>query len=139
MHAVILAAGEGQRLRPLTDMAPKPMLPVAGIPLLEHNVRLLAKYGITDLFINTHYRAQSIKDYFADGSAFGVTIAYSHEERLLGTSGALLPLRSFLTQTFLVLYGDNLTSCNLRALIDAHREKRAAVTLALFQRENPTA
>jgi len=138
MRAVILAAGEGRRLRPLTEHTPKPMLAVAGKPLLEHNVGLLARYGIRDIVINTHYRAQSIEEYFGDGRAFGVQIAYSRERELLGTAGALTPLRRELSSTFLVLYGDNLTSCNLRALVEFHRSKGAVVTLAVFRREDAT-
>jgi NDP-sugar pyrophosphorylase family protein len=139
MHAVILAAGEGRRLRPLTEHAPKPMLEVAGKPLLEYNVRLLARYGITDLIINTHYCPESIEKYFGDGRAFGVKIVYSHEPELLGTAGALGPLRKRLTGAFMVLYGDNLTTCNLRALAEFHQLKHAVATLAVFRRENATA
>ena len=115
------------------------MLTVAGKPLLEHNVRLLARFGFTDIVMNTHYRAQSIETYFGDGSAFGVKISYSREPELLGTAGALNPLRGELSSTFLVLYGDNLTSCNLQALVDHHRSKDALATLAIFRRENATA
>lgn len=139
MRAVILAAGEGRRLRPLTEHAPKPMLAVAGKPLLERNVSLLARYGFTDIVINTHYRARSIEDHFGDGSAFGVRVRYSREAELLGTAGALNPLRDLLTGTFLVLYGDILTNCNLRGLLEVHRTKSATITLAVFRRENATA
>ncbi len=139
MHAVILAAGEGRRLRPLTEHAPKPMLRVAGKPLLEHNVRLLRRYGITDLIINSHHCPESIENYFGDGSEFGVKIAYSREPELLGTAGALRPLQKVLTSAFMVLYGDNLTTCNLRALAEFHRSKHGVATLAVFNRENPTA
>ncbi len=139
MRAVILAAGEGRRLRPLTEHAPKPMLAVAGRPLLEHNVRLLARHGFTDIVINTHYYPESIERYFGDGAAFGVKITYSREQELLGTAGALNPMRAELSSTFLVLYGDNLTSCNLRALVERHRSKDAFSTLAVFRRENATA
>ncbi len=139
MRAVILAAGEGQRLRPLTKDDPKPMLVVAGKPILEHNVRLLARHGITEIAINTHHCAGSITEHFGDGSALGVKITYSHESRALGTAGALLPLRDFLSSTFLVLYGDNLTTCNISALAEFHASKQGLATLAVFQRENPSA
>jgi NDP-sugar pyrophosphorylase family protein len=139
MRAVILAAGEGQRLRPLTNNVPKPMLPVAGKPVLEHNVRLLARHGITEIAINTHHRPDSIAGHFGDGAALGVTILYSHEDRALGTAGALLPLREFLSSPFLVLYGDILTTCNISALTEFHNSKRGIATLAVYQRENAAA
>ncbi len=139
MRAVILAAGEGRRLRPLTERLPKPMLAIAGKPLLEYNVRLLARYGVTDIVINTHHCGASVEEFFGDGSSFGVRIAYSREPELLGTAGALNPLRCDLADTFMVLYGDNLTSCNLEGLLHQHRSKPALATLAVFRRENATA
>jgi mannose-1-phosphate guanylyltransferase/phosphomannomutase len=139
MRAVILAAGEGQRLRPLTNDVPKPMLSIAGRPILEHNVRLLASHGITDIAINTHYRADAIVSHFGDGRSFGVRITYSHEERLRGTAGAVLALREFVSSPFMVIYGDNLSTCDLRALIALHSAKRASMTLAVYRRENATA
>lgn len=139
MQAVILAAGEGRRLRPLTENLPKPMLSVAGKPILEHNVRLLVRHGIDQIFINTHHCAQSITRHFGDGTSFGARIEYSNEDRLLGTSGALLPLRERLAATFLVLYGDNLTTCDLGALVAFHRSKRGVAAIAVYERENATA
>jgi NDP-sugar pyrophosphorylase family protein len=139
MQAVILAAGEGRRLRPLTELVPKPMLSVAGKPILEHNVRLLARHGIDRIFINTHHCAESIVRHFGDGAAFGVKIEYSNEDTILGTSGALLPLRDRLPSTFLVLYGDNLTTCDIGAFISFHGAKRGVASIAVYERENATA
>ncbi|HSP45436.1 MAG TPA: nucleotidyltransferase family protein [Chthoniobacterales bacterium] len=139
MRALILAAGEGQRLRPLTKDVPKPMVTVAGRPVLEHNVRLLARHGITEIVMNTHHRPASIVNHFGDGADFGVRITYSHESSALGTAGALLPVRNMLSSTFLVLYGDNLTTCNISVLAEFHRSKAGLATLAVFQRENPAA
>lgn len=139
MQAVILAAGEGQRLRPLTERLPKPMLSVAGRPILEHSIRLLARHGIHEIFINTHHRPESITGYFGNGSSFGVSIKYSDERTLLGTSGALMPLRRYLTSTFLVLYGDTLTTCDLSALSARHRLKDGLAMIAVYRRENATA
>jgi NDP-sugar pyrophosphorylase family protein len=139
MRAVILAAGEGRRLHPLTKDVPKPMLTVAGRPILEFNVRLLARYGITDIAINTHHCAGSIVEHFGDGSSLGVKITYAPEKILLGTAGALIPLRECLSSTFVVLYGDNLTTCNIAALVEFHRSKGGAVSLAVYKRENATA
>jgi NDP-sugar pyrophosphorylase family protein len=139
MRALLLAAGEGQRLRPYTLETPKPMLALAGRPILEHNVRLLAAAGIRDLFINTHYRASSVEGYFGDGSAFGVNVTYLREPVLRGTAGALAPLRGDLHETFAVVFGDNLTTLDLPAMLQFHRERRADVSIALFARENATA
>ena len=139
MQAVILAAGEGRRLRPLTERMPKPMLSIAGKPILEHNVRLLVRHGIREIFINTHHCPGAISAHFGDGSAFGASIEYSQEESVLGTAGALLPLRGRLSSTFLVFYGDNLTTCDLGAMVAFHRLKRSTLTIAVYCRENATA
>ncbi len=139
MRALLLAAGEGQRLRPYTLETPKPMLALAGRPILEHNVRLLAAAGIRDLVINTHYRASTVEGYFGDGTAFGVNIRYAREPVLRGTAGALAPLRGDLRETFVVVFGDNLTTLDLPAMLDFHRERGADVSIALFARENATA
>ena len=135
MRALLLAAGKGTRLRPLTEDRPKPMIDVAGRPILEHNVRLLARHGVCDLVINLHHRPEVIVGHFGDGARFGVSIAYSYEPELLGTAGALNPIRSRLEETFLVVYADNLTTCNLTQLLRLHRQARATATLSLFERE----
>ena len=140
MRALVLAAGEGQRLRPLTDRIPKPMLELAGRPILEYNVRLLAQRGIREIAINTHYRPEAIVAHFGDGARFGVSIRYSYEPELLGTAGALLPLRDFFDSTFLVIYGDNVSTCDIDALVRCHREHRDTLaTVAVFRRMNATA
>jgi NDP-sugar pyrophosphorylase family protein len=139
VQAVILAAGEGRRLGPLTEKRPKPMLSLAGKPVLEHNLRLLRAHGIVRIFMNIHHCANAIVEHFGDGSALGIHVEYSREETLLGTAGALRPLREWLTSTFLVLYGDNLTTCDLTALIAFHRLKGGVVTMAVYHRENATA
>lgn len=116
------------------------MLVVGGRPILEHNVRLAAQHGMTDLVINLSHQPQAIVDHFGDGSAFGVSIRYSREAELLGTAGSLNPVRAFFeAETFAVLYGDNLTTCNLSAVVARHREARAVATIALFDREDVTA
>lgn len=139
MLAVILAAGEGRRLRPLTENVPKPMLRVAGRPILEHNVRLAVRYGIREIVINTHHCGEAISGYFRSGADFGARIEYSPEDPILGTAGALVPLRNRLSSTFLVVYGDNLTTCNLDALLRFHGTKGGSATIAVYERENATA
>ena len=136
MRAFVLAAGEGQRLRPLTENIPKPMIEIAGRPILEHNVRMLVRYGVTDITINTHYMPDAVTRHFGDGSAFGARISYSHEPELLGTAGALNPVRDRFDETFFVIYGDNLTTCDLFALTQRHRASGAAGTVALFERDD---
>src|SRR5258705_9997847 len=89
MKAMLLAAGEGKRLGSMTLDRPKPMLEIGSRPILEHNIRLLSRYGIRELVINLHYRAEVITEYFGDGSSRGVQIAYSYEPTLLGTAGAV--------------------------------------------------
>ncbi|HEV3153081.1 MAG TPA: nucleotidyltransferase family protein [Candidatus Baltobacteraceae bacterium] len=136
---MILAAGEGSRLRPLTLTRPKPMIPVAGTPILEYNVRLLAEHGVRDLTINLHHQPEVITEYFGDGSRFGVKIRYSYEPELLGTAGAVAAVRDLFEEDFLLVYGDNLSDCNLTALLELHFDRRAALTMALYRREDPQA
>jgi NDP-sugar pyrophosphorylase family protein len=137
MKALILAAGEGSRLRPLTLTCPKPMLPVGGRPLLEHIIRLLRRCDITHIAINLHYKPWIIPLYFWDGYPWGVKITYSLEETLLGSAGAAKQLQYYLDETFVVVYGDLYTEMDLSPLVDFHREKRAQITVALYEVDNP--
>jgi NDP-sugar pyrophosphorylase family protein len=139
MKGLILAAGEGQRLRPLTLTRPKPMLPVAGRPLLEHIVMLLRHHGIKQLAINLHYKPATIVTHFGNGRRWGVQILYSYEGQLLGSAGAAKKLAWFFDQTFVVFYGDLYTQLNLRPLIDLHHRHNALATVALYKVSNPTA
>jgi NDP-sugar pyrophosphorylase family protein len=138
MRALVLAAGEGQRLRPLTLHMPKPMVPVGGRPVLEHLIALLRLHGITDIAINLHYRPDAIVDYFRDGREFGVAITYAHEAHLLGSAGAARALDAFLTDTFVLLYGDVLTTVDLSALVARHRETGAAGTVGVYEVDDPS-
>lgn len=134
--AMLLAAGEGQRLRPLTDHVPKPMLEIAGRPILEHNVRMLARYGVNEIIINVHHLPETITSHFGDGSRFGVHIMYSHEDRLLGTAGAVKTVEAHFDSTFLVVFGDNLTTCDVSRLGGFHFARAGVATIALFHRED---
>jgi NDP-sugar pyrophosphorylase family protein len=138
MRAMILAAGEGQRLRPLTLHMPKPMVPVGGRPVLEHLVALLHLHGIREIAITLHYRPEVIMDYFGDGKKFGVEITYSHEVELMGSAGAARVLESFLTGTFVVLYGDVLTNIDISALVARHQATGAEGTIALYEVSDPS-
>lgn len=134
MRAFVLAAGQGTRLRPVTDRLPKPMVVVSGKPILEHLVEELALAGVTDVIINLHHRPDVIERHFDDGGRWRVRITYSREERLLGTAGALWPMAHRLTETFLVVYGDNLHRCPYPELLDFHRAHGGAGTIVVHER-----
>ena len=116
MKAMILAAGEGTRLRPLTLTTPKVMLPLAGKPLLEYILDWLRFHDITDVAINLHHLPQGVTEWLGDGSRLGMSVTYSLENPILGTSGALTKLREFFDDTFLVIYGDMLTDLDISSL-----------------------
>jgi NDP-sugar pyrophosphorylase family protein len=137
MKGMILAAGEGTRLRPLTLTRPKPMVPIDERPLLEHIIAWLRRYGVVDIGVNLHYKPEVVTGYFGDGSVFGVHLEYSHEKEILGTAGGVKALEWFLDETFVVVYGDILTSLNLERVLRAHRRARAAVTVVLYHVPNP--
>ena len=133
MKAIVLCAGKGERLRPLTETTPKPMIPIDNKPVLEYIIHLLKKYGIREIAINTSYLPEKIKEYFGDGEKFGVDIIYSFEPEMLGTSGALNNFRDFLNtnEPFLVFYGDNITDIDLNKMLEFHKQKKSVATLAL--------
>ena len=134
---MVLAAGEGIRLRPMTTDVPKPMVPVRGRPLLEHTVASLARQGVRDLVLNLHHCPETVRSHFGTGEQWGAHIQYSPEPRLLGTAGALTPWRAFFDSTFLVVYGDNLTTCDLSRLCRFHESAHALVSVALYWRDDP--
>ncbi len=136
---MVLAAGLGTRLRPLTDLISKPMAPIVNKPVMEHIVELLKKYDFKEIVCNLHWYPEAIKDYFADGSKWGVNITYSYESELLGTAGGVKKVEAFFeNNTFLILSGDALTDIDLSALIEFHREKGGICTLALTEVEDPS-
>jgi NDP-sugar pyrophosphorylase family protein len=137
MKAMILAAGPGTRLRPLTDNCPKAMLPVGGRPLLHHAIDLLRSHGVTDVVINLHHLPESVIAYFGNGQAFGVRIFYSREDALLGTAGAVKKAAEHFQEAFLVIYGDLLTDLDLTAMGVHHRNHGSIATLALHAVGNP--
>ena len=134
---MLLGAGEGTRLRPLTLEVPKVLLPIAGVPLIEHSLLWLRSHGISEAAINLHHFGQKIKDFVGDGSRFGVKIAYSYEPTLLGTAGGVKKIGHFFDSTFVVVYGDVVTDFDLSAMTKFHEQKRAIATLALIQAPNP--
>jgi YD repeat-containing protein len=107
MQVVILAGGLGTRLWPLTSRLPKPLVPVAGVPYLEHQLKLLARQSLTEIVVLTGYLGEQIEECFGDGRRLGLRIRYSRERQPLGTGGALREARPLLAESFLVIYGDS--------------------------------
>jgi NDP-sugar pyrophosphorylase family protein len=139
IKAMILAAGLGTRLRPLTNVVSKPMVQMAGRPCMEYAVRLLARYGIKDIIVNLHYKPELIKAHFGDGSKFGVNISYSYEKELLGTAGGFKRVQSFFgSDPALIISGDALTDINLDKFLAFHLENKGIATLALKRVADPT-
>lgn len=133
---MILAAGLGTRLRPLTDRLPKPLLPIAGRPLIHYTLSWLASAGIRRVMINLHYQGGRIREALGDGSRFGLDVSYSDEPEILGTGGGLKRVERFFADgPFLVVNADVLTTLDPRALITAHEARRSLATLAV--REDP--
>lgn len=139
MKAVILVGGEGTRLRPLTMSAPKPMIPVLNKPFLEHVLEYLRHYGIADVILSMGYRSEVITNHFGDGRDFGVNLIYVHEDSPLGTAGAVKNAEQHLDGTCFVFNGDVMTSLDLGAMLEFHRQKMSTVTIALTPVEDPTA
>ena len=136
MKAMILAAGVGSRLDPLTRNVPKPLAPVANAPVMEHLVHLLVRHGFGDIIANTHYLGDKIEAYFGDGSQLGARMKFNREAELLGTAGGVKRVAENFdffgaSETFLVIGGDDLTDIDLSAMLQFHREKGALVTIGL--------
>lgn len=132
-----MAGGEGTRLRPLTSNAPKPMLPLVNRPMMEHIVDLLREHGIEDIVVTVAFMANAIRNYFGDGSEFGVRMVYASEETPLGTAGSVRNAMDELDDTFVVISGDVLTDIDLGAVIATHTEREALATIGLVRVENP--
>jgi len=137
MNAVIMAGGFGTRLRPLTHNIPKPMIPVANKPMMEHIVDLLRGHGITDLVALLHFQPDLIEGHFGDGSEFGVRMAYVNAAEDYGTAGAVKNAEAQLSGPFLVISGDLLTDFDLGAALQFHQERGADLTILLTRVENP--
>jgi len=139
VKALILAGGRGERMKPLTDKLPKPMLEIAGKPILHHQIELLKKHGIDKIIIAGHYLFDAIKNYFGSGEKFGVKIEYSDEEIPLGTGGAIKNAEEFLkdVENFIVLSGDVMTEIDAKSLFQSHKNKNAIATLVLRHSDHP--
>lgn len=135
---MILAAGVGSRLEPLTCNTPKPMVPIANRPAMEHILALLARHGFSQVTANLWYLPERITNYFGDGQGFGVQLSYSREKELLGTAGGVKAVQAFFDDTFLVIAGDALTDIDLTEMLAFHRERKALATIALRPVDDPT-
>jgi mannose-1-phosphate guanylyltransferase/phosphomannomutase len=137
MRAVVMAGGEGTRLRPLTSNQPKPMVPIVGKPCMEHIIELLKDHGFEDVVVTVAFMPQAIRGYFAAGEAHGIQIRYSVEDSPAGTAGSVKLAEEVLDETFLVISGDALCDIDLGALVRFHKEKEAVVTIGLKSVDNP--
>lgn len=139
MKAIIMAGGFGTRLRPLTINIPKPMVPIANIPIMEHVVRLLCKHNITDITSLLYFQPETIQNHFKDGSAFGVQMDYVKPDDDYGTAGAVRYALESVTEPVLIISGDLITDFNLSEAVAWHTEKKAEATILLTRMENPLA
>jgi mannose-1-phosphate guanylyltransferase len=139
MKAMVLAAGVGSRLEPLTTQVPKPIVPVANTPVMEHLLKLLAKHGFNDICANLHYMPEKLKEYFGDGSKFGVNLTFRTEEKLSGDAGGVRACREFLQDdTFIVIMGDLITDTDLSKVIAEHKSKKALASIAIKEMDDVT-
>ncbi len=137
MKVVVLAGGYGNRLRPLTNTRPKPMLPLAGKPILEYIIKSAAGEGLNDVIVTTNYLREQIIGYFGNGSEFGVKLVYPEEEKPLGTAGSVKNSEKYLNEIFAVIQGDNITEMKFKHLLNFHREKGGVATIALLPVDRP--
>ncbi|MFY9863336.1 MAG: nucleotidyltransferase family protein, partial [Trebonia sp.] len=138
MKAVVMAGGEGTRLRPMTANQPKPLLPVANRPIMEHVLRLLKKHGFEETIVTVQFLAALVRNYFGDGEDVGMFLQYATEEMPLGTAGSVKNAEDALRdEPFLVISGDALTDIDLSDLIKYHKDNNALVTVALARVPDP--
>jgi mannose-1-phosphate guanylyltransferase/mannose-1-phosphate guanylyltransferase/phosphomannomutase len=135
--AMILAAGEGTRLKPLTHLTPKTLLPINGTRLILYILSWLKRYGVREIAINIHHLGDQIESCLGDGSQLGMEILYSREQALLGTAGGVKKMADFFDSAFIVIHGDMLVDFDLSAMVRFHRENKAIATIVLAEVPNP--
>lgn len=135
---MILAAGVGSRLDPLTRNTPKPLVPIVNQPNIEHIVNLLARHGFNEIMVNLHYLGNQIKKVLGDGSRLGVRLTYAEEDRLWGDAGSVKRAEDFFDDTFLVVGGDDISDFDLTRILRNHKEKKAMCTIALSLVDDPS-
>ena len=132
MKAIILAGGLGTRLQPYTNSLPKPMLPLGGKPILEHEIEWIKKNGVKEIVLCVSYLRKKIEDYFGDGKKFGVKIEYAISKKPLATAGQLKTAEKFIDDTFVCLYGDSIYNFSLKNMISHHKRKKSIITMSLY-------
>jgi NDP-sugar pyrophosphorylase family protein len=137
VKVIVLAGGAGTRLRPLTTVFPKPLMPLGEKPVLEILLRQLAAHGLRNITLSTGYLATLLKAVVGDGSQYGVQVSYTHEDKPLGTAGPLTLVRDQLTEPFVLMNGDLLTTLSFTKMLEFHRCQKADLTLALYRRDVP--
>lgn len=138
IRTIMMAGGKGTRLRPLTLVRPKPMIPLVNKPIIEYTIDMLKKSGFNDIIMTLNYMSTDIKKYFKDGSEFDVDIRYSVEKWPLGTGGSVKKAEKYIDDTFMVVSGDVLTDVDFKDIIRFHKEKGAIATMVLTEVEDPT-
>ncbi|MGB3682041.1 MAG: NDP-sugar synthase [Rubrobacteraceae bacterium] len=138
MKAVIMAGGKGTRLRPLTSNQPKPMIPIANKPCMEHIVNLLKRHGFEDVVVTVGFMPDVIQEYFGDGPGFDINIEYSVEDEPMGTAGSVKLAGDHLTERFIVVSGDALTDADLQKAVSFHEDRGAEATLVLQKVDDPS-
>lgn len=139
MKAVILAGGLGTRLKPFTEIIPKPLLPIGEKAILEIQMERLKKYGFDDIYLATNYKSDYIENFFGDGSKFGVNLTISKEDKPLGTAGPLILLKDKLTEPFIVMNGDILSAINFKDLYDFAINRDSMLTISIKKEITPYA
>ena len=132
MKAFLLAAGFGERLRPLTDTTPKPLVPVGGVPCICYSLACLKAAGISDLVCNVHYRTEDVMAFFRDNRNFGFNISFSVEEEILGTGGGLEKCRDHFTEDFIMINSDIVSDLDLRAVMNTHEAEGSGGVIAVY-------
>jgi len=137
MDAVILAGGLGKRLKPFTEVIPKPLLPIGEKSVLEIQIQQLKKFGFSRVFLATNYKSKYIENFFGDGSRYGIEIKISKEDKPLGTVGPLLLLKEYLKEDFLVINGDVLTLCNFTNIMEFAKQDETFLTVGIKELSTP--
>ncbi len=135
MKAIILAGGKGRRLQPYTTVIPKPLMPIGDLPILEIILRQLKGYGVDEVILAVGYMSQLFQAFFQNGERYNLKISYSFEMEPLGTAGPLANVIDNLSEDFIVMNGDLLTTLNYQKLFDFHVERQSAATIGLYQRD----
>ena len=137
MKVIILAGGKGTRMGSLTESIPKPMVLLAGKPVLEHQINFLKNYGLTDIFMLLGHKGEIIKKYFKGGKEWGVKIKYFFDPKPLGTAGSLKEIEKFISEPFLLFYGDTMIDIDLRQFISFYNKKQSIASLVVHPNDHP--